>query len=153
MTHIFFWDSCFWASYIILCWVYICVDWFAFTNICWAWTASCIGDDVFFGGNAQTLDWFFYEDCSLLYWRLPIDKWGRIGVTALSVETVYWWLRWRESGDYFEGCILLEGCLGRIIKSSGFILLIDIKIEDKLIYADWYICVILLGNFYMLLVF
>jgi len=87
----------------------------------------------FFGGNAQTLDWFFYEDCSLLYWRLPIDKWGRIGVTALSVETVYWWLHWRESGDYFEGCVLLEGCL-------GFILLTDIKIEDRLIYADWYIC-------------
>ena len=124
-----------------LCWVYICVDWFALTNICILHMLSM--DCIMCWRWCTNPRLIFCEDCALLYhyWRLPIDKWGRIGVTALSVDTVYWWLRWRESGDYFEGCVLLEGCLGRIIKSSGFILLIDIKIEDRLIYADWYICV------------
>ena len=64
------------------------------------------------------------------------------GVTALSVETVWrdCWLRWRESGDYFEDCMLKwrlrstwrlrwrNKYLSVVNKSSGFILLIGIFI-------------------------
>ena len=108
VTHIFFWDSCFWASYIILCWVYISVtDLLSLIYV--EHGLHFVLEMMFFLGNAQTLDWFFMKTAHYCI---------TMGDCLLINEVGLVWLRWAWR-LFTGGCV--EESLATILKAAFYL--------------------------------